>query len=116
MRTHMHSYTAAGQREGTPLSWARMRGAVSRGLILPAESSHAFVNRTYGRYGTVEFSAGVVQLARVLAQEPRISVEAWHKERWARGSGEGGTVRILRDPDKGRHAVPGIHHMCIHSA
>ncbi|KXZ48687.1 hypothetical protein GPECTOR_26g590 [Gonium pectorale] len=33
-------------------------------------------------YGTLEFTAGVVQLARVLAQEPRISVEAWHKERF----------------------------------
>ncbi|PNH10303.1 Centrosomal protein [Tetrabaena socialis] len=33
-------------------------------------------------YGTVEFSAGVVQLARVLASEPRIGVEAWHKERF----------------------------------
>ncbi|GIL95926.1 hypothetical protein Vretimale_1840, partial [Volvox reticuliferus] len=33
-------------------------------------------------YGTLEFSSGVVQLARVLAREPRISVEAWHKERF----------------------------------
>ncbi|KAG2432446.1 hypothetical protein HXX76_008792 [Chlamydomonas incerta] len=35
-----------------------------------------------GAYGTLEFSAGVVELARVLAREPRISVEAWHKERF----------------------------------
>ncbi|GFR45270.1 hypothetical protein Agub_g6376 [Astrephomene gubernaculifera] len=33
-------------------------------------------------YGTLEFTAGVVQLARVLAREPRVSVEAWHKERF----------------------------------
>jgi hypothetical protein len=33
------------------------------------------------RYGTLEFSAGVVQLARVLAREPRVGVEVWHKER-----------------------------------
>ncbi|GIL42344.1 hypothetical protein Vafri_350 [Volvox africanus] len=33
-------------------------------------------------YGTLEFSSGLVQLARALAREPRISVEAWHKERF----------------------------------
>lgn len=33
------------------------------------------------RYATLEFSAGVVQLARVLAREPRVAAEVWHKER-----------------------------------
>ena len=33
------------------------------------------------RHGTLEFSAGVVQLARVLAREPRVIAEVWHKER-----------------------------------
>ncbi|GLI70596.1 hypothetical protein VaNZ11_015526 [Volvox africanus] len=33
-------------------------------------------------YGTLEFSSGLVRLARALAREPRISVEAWHKERF----------------------------------
>lgn len=33
------------------------------------------------RHGAVEFSAGVVELARVLGKDPRISMEVWHKER-----------------------------------
>ncbi|KAL6757254.1 hypothetical protein V8C86DRAFT_2629461 [Haematococcus lacustris] len=32
--------------------------------------------------GTLEFVAGVVQLAGVLAQDPRVSLEVWHKEKF----------------------------------
>ena len=33
------------------------------------------------RFGNVEFVAGVLELARVLAAEPRVSVEVLHKEK-----------------------------------
>jgi centrosomal protein CEP120 len=75
---------------------------VASGFKLPSRlaplTSHPAVDIPRGAegavpnaYGTVEFSAGVVELARVLAREPRISVEAWHKERCGgRGSREQG--------------------------
>ena len=33
------------------------------------------------RYGSVEFVAGVMQLAQVLGDDPRVNVEVWHKEK-----------------------------------
>ena len=33
------------------------------------------------RFGSVEFVAGVMELARVLGDDPRINVEVWHKEK-----------------------------------
>ncbi|EFJ47447.1 hypothetical protein VOLCADRAFT_117862 [Volvox carteri f. nagariensis] len=76
-----------------PLSSANVYLVVSSGYRLPSRlaplCSHPAVDIPRGAegsipngYGTLEFSAGVVQLARVLASEPRISVEAWHKERF----------------------------------
>lgn len=70
-------YSRAAQLDAVPLGPSLLTGCPDALMLC-----------THGRYGTVEFSAGVVQLARVLAQEPRISVEAWHKERWGRGAGQ----------------------------
>lgn len=37
--------------------------------------------RAARRQCSVELAAGVVYLARLLAKEPRVSIELWHRER-----------------------------------